>query len=125
MISFKTNPIPPPTIFFVKPEHLESVVASIAREASRSFILYPFARRHKLANISEGFITKESLWDRLVYDSARAKVLGDGANAVRGVIVSGGEEAMLRYPSSTDLIPRTPERFATDPCENGAFSTAR
>lgn len=90
MTSSDVYPIPPPTIFFMKPGHLESVVASIAKEASRSFILYPFARRHKHANISEGYLTKDSLWDILLFDGARAKVVGDGAN-MRAVIISGGK----------------------------------
>ena len=90
MTSFNIYPIPSPTIFFMRPGHLQSVVSGIAKEASRSFILYPFARRHKHANISEGYLTKESLWDRLVFDGARAKVVGDGAN-MRAVIISGGK----------------------------------
>jgi long-chain acyl-CoA synthetase len=90
MASSDAYPIPPPTVFFMRPGHLEDVVASIAKEASRSFILYPFARRHKQASISEGYLTKESLWDRLLFDSARAKVLGEGA-VMRAVIISGGE----------------------------------
>jgi long-chain acyl-CoA synthetase len=78
----------------MKPSHLENVVASIAKEASKSFILYPFARRHKEASISEGYITKESLWDRLLFDAARAKVIGDGAS-MRAAIVSGGERIII------------------------------
>jgi long-chain acyl-CoA synthetase len=78
----------------MKPSHLENAVTSIAKEASRSFILYPFARRHKHASISEGYITKESLWDRLLFDTARAKVVGDGAN-MRAVIISGGKRVII------------------------------
>lgn len=88
MASSQEYPIPPPTIFFMKPGHLESAVTSIAKEASKSFILYPFARRHKHSSITEGYITKESLWDRLLFDSARAKVMGEGAS-MRAVIISG------------------------------------
>ncbi|RDB24239.1 Long-chain-fatty-acid--CoA ligase 5 [Hypsizygus marmoreus] len=89
-VSHKAYPIPSPTVLFVKPGHLESTVSSIVKHASRSFLLYPFARRHKLASVSEGYISKESLWDRLVYDGARAKVIGDGASTLRGIIISGG-----------------------------------
>lgn len=53
-------------------------------------MFYPFAQRHKLANLNEGHITKDSLWDRLVYDGARASVFGEGAGTVRGAIISGG-----------------------------------
>lgn len=34
-------------------------------------------------------MSKDSLWDRAVFDAARAAVLGDGAGSVRGVIVAG------------------------------------
>jgi long-chain acyl-CoA synthetase len=47
--------------------------------------------RHKKAGMAEGFVSKESLWDRLVFDSARAKVIGEGAGTLRSVIVSGGK----------------------------------
>jgi long-chain acyl-CoA synthetase len=88
--SYKAWPIPSPTVLFLKPKHLSSVVSSIAKEASKSWILYPFASRHKLANITEGYLNKESLWDRLVYDGARNKVIGEGAATLRGAIISGG-----------------------------------
>jgi long-chain acyl-CoA synthetase len=81
--------IPPPTIFFLKPDHLRAVVDGILTAAKKSF-LFRFAWRHKLAAISEGFITKDSLWDRLVFDGARAKVVGDAAGTLRNVVVSGG-----------------------------------
>jgi long-chain acyl-CoA synthetase len=53
--------------------------------------LYPFAWRHKIAGLRDGYITKESLWDRLVFDFARASVVGEGAGSIRGVIVGGGK----------------------------------
>jgi long-chain acyl-CoA synthetase len=59
-------------------------------EAKKS-LLYSFANRHKLSGVTDGFITKDSLWDRMVFDNARLAVLGDATNTVRGVIVSGGE----------------------------------
>jgi len=90
ILSSKNFPIPSPTIFFIKPGHLESLVTSISKHAKKSWLLYPFARRHKLANLAEGYITKESLWDRLVFDGARAKVIGDGAGTLRAVVVGGG-----------------------------------
>ena len=88
--SYKSFPIPAPTVLFLKPGHLESTVASIVKQASKSWILYPFARRHKLAGLTEGYNTKDSLWDRLVYDDARVKVLGENAGTIRGAIISGG-----------------------------------
>jgi long-chain acyl-CoA synthetase len=52
--------------------------------------MYALGRRHKLAGVVEGFITKESLWDRLVFDNARIKILGEGAGTLRAVIVADG-----------------------------------
>jgi long-chain acyl-CoA synthetase len=104
MVSSNVYPIPPPTILFLKPGHLENAVSSIAKEASKSFILYPFARRHKQASISEGYITKESLWDRLLFDGARAKVIGDGAS-MRGAIVSGGKRIVTLDVETIFLKP--------------------
>ncbi|EEB92920.1 hypothetical protein MPER_08497, partial [Moniliophthora perniciosa FA553] len=83
-------PIPSPTILFLHPGHLEALVNSILEQAKKSSLLNSFAWRHKVAGIQEGFITKDSLWDRLVYDGARASVIGEGAGTVRAVIVGGG-----------------------------------
>ncbi|KAG6919987.1 hypothetical protein DXG01_013336 [Tephrocybe rancida] len=103
-LSSTVYPIPSPTILFLKPNHLKSTVSAIAKKASESFILYPFARRHKLAALNEGFITKESLWDRLVFDGARAKIIGDTASTLRGAVISGGPlEAAIVTPSRIAL----------------------
>ena len=48
-----------------------------------------------MAAISEGFTTKQSLWDRLVLDDARVSIMGTGAGTVRGIIVSGGGHASV------------------------------
>ncbi|KAJ7285654.1 acetyl-CoA synthetase [Mycena rebaudengoi] len=89
-LSSKVYPIPSPTLAFLKPGHLHTLVPAILKEARKSFLLFPFAWRHKATGISEGFVTKESLWDRLVFDGARTRVAGNGAGALRGVIVSEG-----------------------------------
>ncbi|KAJ8475403.1 hypothetical protein ONZ51_g6581 [Trametes cubensis] len=79
-----------PTILFVRPAHLKSLCDNILHQATKSsWILTNLAWRHKLSGILEGYITKQSLWDRLVYDSARVKVMGKGAGTVRAVVVSG------------------------------------
>ena len=76
---------------FIRPDHLTSLTDAILQGArSSSWFLYNFAWRHKLAGILEGYMTKQSLWDRLVFDGARIKVMGKGAGTVRTVIVSGG-----------------------------------
>lgn len=65
-------------------------MGGINKQARRSWVLYAFAARHKGAALVEGFVTNQSLWDRLVFDGARATVLGHAAATLRAVIVSGG-----------------------------------
>lgn len=81
--------LPPKTVLFLKPPHLNAVVDAIIANAKKSF-LFPLAWRHKLAGIFEGYFTKESLWDRLVFDDARGAVFGEDAPSIRAVIVSEG-----------------------------------
>ncbi|KIY67707.1 acetyl-CoA synthetase-like protein [Cylindrobasidium torrendii FP15055 ss-10] len=88
--SARTYKIPSPTVLFVKPDHVEALVSSILKTAQKNRILYPFAWRHKVAGIQEGFLSKDSLWDRLVFDAARAKVVGEAAGTLAAVISSGG-----------------------------------
>ncbi|RDX48303.1 acetyl-CoA synthetase-like protein [Lentinus brumalis] len=94
-----------PTILFVHPHHLSSLTDTVLEEARKSsWLLYNFAWRHKLAGILEGYITKQSLWDRLVFDGARVKVMGKGAGTVRAVMVSGAPlEAQALTPSRIAL----------------------
>jgi long-chain acyl-CoA synthetase len=49
--------------------------------------------------VKDGFITKESLWDRVLLDGTRAKVIGEGDSTLRGVIVSGGTQNIVLYIS--------------------------
>lgn len=76
---------------FLKPDHSQSITEAILREAKKNFVLFSFAWRQKVAAINEGFLTKDSLWDRLVFDSARATVVGDIAGSLRSVVVGGGK----------------------------------
>ncbi|KAI0303466.1 acetyl-CoA synthetase-like protein [Multifurca ochricompacta] len=95
--------LPPATLLFLKPTHLEAVVNAIVSNAKKSFI-FPLAWRHKFAGILEGYITKESLWDRLVFDDARSTVFGEGAPSIRGVIISDGSvPASLLTPARIAL----------------------
>ncbi|KXN87754.1 hypothetical protein AN958_08230 [Leucoagaricus sp. SymC.cos] len=104
IVASKRYPIPSPTILFIQPGHLKSVVTDILKKASKSLLLFPFARRHKLAGVNDGFITRDSLWDRLVFDGARAKVIGEAAATLRAVVVSGGSlPAVLMTPARIAL----------------------
>lgn len=99
-------PVPSPTLYFVKPAHLDKLATAVIEEAkkSTSWVMYNFAWRHKFAGLLEGFLTKQSLWDRLVFDAARMKVMGKGAGTVRGIVVSGGEY-IKPCASRTQLMP--------------------
>ncbi|EIW85235.1 hypothetical protein CONPUDRAFT_135048 [Coniophora puteana RWD-64-598 SS2] len=92
-------PIPSPTIAFLKPEHVKALSSDISAQAKKSSFLYSVGWRHKLSGLTEGFLTKDSLWDRAVFDGAREKVAGDFGRTIRQVIVSGGP-----VPTS-DLTP--------------------
>ena len=96
-----------PTILFIRPDHLSSLSDAILNEArTSSWLLFNFAWRHKLAGILEGYMTKQSLWDRLVFDAARVKVMGKGAGTVRAVVVSGGTSSSscpARLPPLSNL----------------------
>ncbi|KAI0747958.1 acetyl-CoA synthetase-like protein [Daedaleopsis nitida] len=94
-----------PTILFIRPDHLTSLSGAIQQEAKKtSWVAFNFAWRHKLAGIMEGYMTKQSLWDRLVFDIARVKVMGKGAGTVRAVIIGGGPlEAQALTPSRISL----------------------
>jgi long-chain acyl-CoA synthetase len=86
--TFTAYPIPSPTILFLAPEQFTSLWTAISTQARRSLVS-GIAYRHKLSALSEGFVTKDSLWDRLVFDSARASIMGEGAGTVRAIIVAG------------------------------------
>ncbi|CAL1704252.1 unnamed protein product [Somion occarium] len=103
--SVESYPIPSPTLLFAKPSHLTSLSSAILDEARRSsFFFHTLAWRHKFAGIVDGFLTKQSLWDRLVFDDARAKIMGKGAGTVRGVIVAGAPlEAQALTPARIAL----------------------
>ncbi|KAJ7582810.1 acetyl-CoA synthetase [Mycena floridula] len=89
VLTAQSYPIPSATILFLKAEHSQHIMEDIMKEAQKSY-LFAFAWRHKVSAIQEGFLTKDSLWDRLVFDGARAKVTGEAASTLRAVIVSGG-----------------------------------
>ncbi len=100
IVAAKRYPVPSPTIFFIRPGHLKSITTEVLKKAARSFFLYPFARRHKLAGVTDGFITRDSVWDRLVFDGAKKKVIGESAATLRAVIVSGGELSVFCFSVS-------------------------
>ncbi|KIL69514.1 hypothetical protein M378DRAFT_97131 [Amanita muscaria Koide BX008] len=108
VLSYKDYSIPSPTVLFITANQLKMLVSRIDEEASTA-LLYPLAMRHKKAGIAEGFVSKESLWDRFVFDGARVKILGDVAGTLRSVIVSdgyidGGSQTKSRVVLSVPLV---------------------
>ena len=74
--------------------------SAIVEESKKAnYFLYQFSWRHKMAGLLDGFITKESLWDRLIFNTARVHVMGNSAGTVRAAILSGGEslDSRLTY----------------------------
>jgi len=67
-----------------------TLTSSILNAARSGSWLSGLGWRHKVAHATEGFITKERLWDRLVFDAARVKILGEGAGTLRALIATGG-----------------------------------
>ncbi|EPQ58407.1 hypothetical protein GLOTRDRAFT_137130 [Gloeophyllum trabeum ATCC 11539] len=97
-------PIPFPTIAFLKPSHLHSLTTNILSQAkSSSPFLFQLAWRHKVSGLGEGWLTKDSLWDRIIFEKARQDVMGVGAGTLRGIVVSGG-------PLDAEALP--PSRIA-------------
>lgn len=89
ILSTRRRPIPHPTVLFAEPGHLEDLSTSVLKEAKASW-LFSLAWRHKLAAFAEGFISKVSLWDRMVFDNAREHALNHMASTLKVVVVSGG-----------------------------------
>ncbi|KAH7889750.1 hypothetical protein F5I97DRAFT_1802529 [Phlebopus sp. FC_14] len=89
VFSATKRPIPPPTILFVRPAHLQDLTSCIISRAKKSW-MYSLGWRHKIAGLMEGFVSKESLWDRVVFDAAREFIMGRMAGTLKAVVVSGG-----------------------------------
>jgi long-chain acyl-CoA synthetase len=96
ILSATKFPIPSPTILFLKPEHVQSLASSVMDRAKKSFFMFPLAWRHKFASLTEGFVNKDSLWDRTVFGKAREDVLGKMADTVKAVVISGGMLCSIR-----------------------------
>ena len=75
------------------PSQLNTIVSSILSEAKRS-PLFPLAWRHKLSHILQGFLSKDSLWDKSFFSAARSATLKKSSESLRAVIVSGGIDIM-------------------------------
>ncbi|KAH7916000.1 hypothetical protein BJ138DRAFT_763261 [Hygrophoropsis aurantiaca] len=90
LMTVTSLPIPTPTVAFLKPGHAQALGSDIVSRAKKTSWFYPLAWRHKFAGVTEGFVTKDSLWDRTVFDHARAKVMGELGSTLKTVIIGGG-----------------------------------
>ena len=91
ILSTSKFPIPSPTVLVLHPDHVQNLSTVVLSRAKKSSFIYPVVWRHKLAALAEGFVSKESLWDRLVFDGAREHVLGRMAGTLKAVVVGGGD----------------------------------
>lgn len=90
----KKYPIPSATLMFIKPEQLSWLGTGVKEEAKKSW-MYNMGWRHKVAGVGDGFVSNQTLWDRLVFDGARVKVMGEDMGVLRALVVSGGELMLL------------------------------
>lgn len=77
------------------PPQLHSLTSSTLSQAKRSHPLFFLAWRHKLAALQEGFVTKDTFWDRMAFAKARETVLGEMSQTLRAVIIADGESSTL------------------------------
>ncbi|THH08197.1 hypothetical protein EW145_g2865 [Phellinidium pouzarii] len=102
-LKYLTSTLPSPTIAFLTPSQMNGIVSSVLSLAQNS-LLYSFAWRHKLLHLQNGFLSKDSIWDRSVFAGARKAVLRGMADSLRAVIISGGMvEAKLLTPTRITL----------------------
>jgi long-chain acyl-CoA synthetase len=76
--------------------HMESLTASILNHARRSW-LFPLAWRHKQAALADGSMSKDTFFDKQVFQAARLQALGALANSLREIAVAG--------PCSSPFLP--------------------
>ncbi|KAL5490430.1 hypothetical protein ACEPAI_5263 [Sanghuangporus weigelae] len=80
--------VPAPTITFLTPSQLNSIISSILTLA-RNSPFFSIAWRHKLSHLRHGFLSKDSLWDNSFLAGPRKTVLKGWADSLRSVIISG------------------------------------
>jgi long-chain acyl-CoA synthetase len=102
ILTIASYSLPPCTLLFVLPDQLQYLVSAVSGMAEKSF-LHSLAWRHKVATMANGFLTKDSLWDRLIFNEAREKIIGESASTLRGVIVTGGLLSSQVVPARVNL----------------------
>ena len=71
------------------PPDLNTIVQSVLANAQRSFT-FPLAWRHKMFHLKNGYLSKDSIWDKSFLYGPRKAVLKSVAESLRAIIVSGG-----------------------------------
>ncbi|KAG8831329.1 hypothetical protein FRC17_003282 [Serendipita sp. 399] len=80
---------PSPTLLFLTPENLRFITTSVLNTSKKS-LLFGIAWRHKQAAILRGYLVKDGLWDRQVFNNARVSALGLLTRGLRGIAVGPG-----------------------------------
>ncbi|KAL7409957.1 hypothetical protein BDY24DRAFT_418471 [Mrakia frigida] len=88
LILARPSPIPLPTILFLNTPQLASLNSTLQTAANKN-PLYFLARRHKLADLGDGFIDRKGLFEKFHWKSVRETALGGLTNRLRAVIVVG------------------------------------
>ena len=71
------------------------LVANVLLVAKQSWF-FNLAWRHKIYALKQGFVTNETLWDKLAFIPARKQVLGPMNTTLRAVVVSDGTSSILK-----------------------------
>ena len=99
----KKYPIPPTTMMFVNPEQLTWLTGRLEEEARKSWV-FNIGWKHKVAGVRDGFVSNQTLWDRLVLDGARAKATSEDIGVLSVVVVSGGEGFLFLFDSTNERV---------------------
>ncbi|KAH7107449.1 acetyl-CoA synthetase-like protein [Auriculariales sp. MPI-PUGE-AT-0066] len=98
LAAVESQKAPSPTVLVVTRQHLNSLTKSILSLLGGP--LKPLAWRHKSVALAAGSLTNDTLFDRIVFDSARRASLGQMGMTLRAVIVSGGQLDAATLPAS-------------------------
>lgn len=89
---------PPPTVLVVTRLHLNSLTKAVLSAVSGA--LRPFAWRQKSVALAAGAVSKDTIWDSLVFGPARRAALGPMGASLRAVVLSGGPVDAVTLPAA-------------------------
>ncbi|KZV90421.1 acetyl-CoA synthetase-like protein [Exidia glandulosa HHB12029] len=89
---------PSPTVLVVTRLHLNSLTKAVLGAVSGA--LKPFAWRQKNAALAAGALSRDTVWDKLVFAPARRAALGPMGTTMRAVVLSGGPLDAVTLPAA-------------------------